>query len=154
MNCELTHEEVAAYAAGEGDAAHRAHVKRHLAKCAACRERTDAIGRADRELTHPPPFAPSPEAVERTRAAIAQELAHLNPPEIMTLEEAGRMLRLSPEELGEIASELPAFELAGRIRIRRGRLLEWIAQREKRYRSAGVESQVARLLTEALEERS
>lgn len=150
MTCEYTHEDLAAYAAGEGDAQARAGIQRHLAACQACRELAAAIKRADDALRIAPAFAPPPEAVERTRATVAREIARSVPPEIMTIDEAGQMLRLSPRELEEIAPELPAFELAGQIRIRRGRLMEWIEEREKRYRSAGIQSQVARLLTEAL----
>ena len=51
----------------------------------------------------------------------------------MTLEEVAEFLRISGDELGEIVEELPAFELGGRIRVRRAKLLEWIQQRERDY---------------------
>ncbi len=62
--------------------------------------------------------------------------------DIMTLEEAGEMLRLKPAELEQIVPELPAFELAGRILIRRQRLLEWIENREKAFAGASIQSAV------------
>ena len=42
-------------------------------------------------------------------------------------------LRITRDQLGEIVEELPAFELAGQIRIRRQRLIEWVQQRERDY---------------------
>jgi len=73
-------------------------------------------------------------------------------PEIMTLDEAAAFLRISPDELGEIAEELPAFELAGRIRVRRSRLIEWVARREADYARDTAASRVARVTAGRFEE--
>jgi len=70
----------------------------------------------------------------------------------MTLNEVAELLRISPDELGEIAEELPAFELAGRVRVRREKLMEWIAQRESAYARQVAASRVARAAAGLTEE--
>jgi len=64
----------------------------------------------------------------------------------MTLDEVAEFLRLSPGQLDEVASDLPGFELAGQVRVRRAKLLEWIERRERSYLRNTVASRVARAL--------
>ena len=64
----------------------------------------------------------------------------------MTLDEVAEFLRVSLEELGEVVGELPAFELAGRVRVRRTKLIEWIEKRERAYARGRIESEVAGIL--------
>jgi hypothetical protein len=64
----------------------------------------------------------------------------------MTLEEVGKLLRLSSFELDSIMRELPVFELAGKIRVRRQRLFEWIESREKANAQASIQSAVEKSL--------
>ena len=37
--------------------------------------------------------------------------------------------------MGEIVASLPAFELAGQVRVRRSRLIAWIEERERSYQA-------------------
>ena len=53
-------------------------------------------------------------------------------PEIMTPAEVAAFLRIPLDDLEEVFDELPSFEFAGHVRVRRERLLEWIEQRERR----------------------
>lgn len=62
-------------------------------------------------------------------------------PEIMTLAEVAKFLRLPEPDLAEVADSLPAFELAGQILVRKSRLLEWIAHREQQHAWAVAHSQ-------------
>jgi transcriptional regulator with XRE-family HTH domain len=89
---------------------------------------------------------PSARAVLEARRALSRELRGGSSPEIMTLDEVAEFLRLAPDQLEEIASRLPAFELAGQIRVRRERLVEWLEQRELVYVRRNIESSVARSL--------
>ncbi|MCE9591091.1 MAG: zf-HC2 domain-containing protein [Planctomycetes bacterium] len=140
MACSVTYDELAAYASGECEAGRGAEIARHLAVCEACRGRMHAIAAADRALAAPPRWEPSAGAVLAASRAIARATAPPAPiePGIMTLEEVGRHLRLNPEQLDEIVETLPAFEIAGQVRVRRQKLYEWIDQRERMFRGASM----------------
>jgi hypothetical protein len=77
----------------------------------------------------------------------AQLLARVPVPagEILTLSEVAQFLRLSEDDLMDIASELPAFELAGKVLVRKAKLLEWIAQREQQFAWSASRSLTLRL---------
>ena len=133
MSCEVTYEELAAFAAGDVEPDRQAEIRAHADACDDCRGRLAALRRSDAALAALPRISPAGGAILAARRAIA-ELTRAEPQhQIMTLEEAAEFLRISPEQLGEIAEELPAFELAGQIRIRRERLLEWLQKRERLY---------------------
>ena len=133
MNCDILYEDLAALAAGELEAGRAERIRRHLAECEACQRRLDALKRVDRSLKHLRPARPPAAAVLAARRALNETIRGGSAPEILTLAEAAEFLRISPEQLGEIVEELPAFELAGQIRIRRERLIEWLRQREHEY---------------------
>ncbi len=147
--CETTYEQLAAFAAGEAPPDDNAAIERHVASCSRCRRRIAALGRADEQLRQAPRLTPSAEAVEHIRIAVAAAAQPLAPAEIMTLDEVAVFLRLSEPEMEEIAAELPAFELAGRVRVRRARLIEWVEHRERAYRQQSLQNEAARLLSDA-----
>ena len=64
----------------------------------------------------------------------------------MTLAEVAEFLRVSPDALAEVMEELPAFEVGGQVRVRRARLVEWVAERERNYARSRAESEVAHAL--------
>jgi hypothetical protein len=68
----------------------------------------------------------------------------------MTLDEVAEFLRISLDELEEVVTELPAFEVAGQLRVRRARLLEWVEARERAYRRSSAQSEVARAFADAI----
>ena len=144
MNCEITYEQLAAMVIGELDAKQAADICEHIAQCEHCRNRLAALNRIDEILITLRPLRPSASTVLATRRALAPEIRPAPASEIMTLEDMAEFLRITPEQLGEIVEELPAFELAGQIRVRRDRLLEWIQQRERDYNRQRSESWVAR----------
>jgi hypothetical protein len=51
-------------------------------------------------------------------------------PEIMTIEELARYLRVPVEAIEQELATLPAFEVAGELRFRRDRVTEWVRRRE------------------------
>jgi len=147
MTCERKHEELAAFAAGDLDPESAAALKGHLEGCAVCARRLAAIRETDARLKLLPRLRPSAGAMLRTRRALNEELRARPAPEVMTLEEAAAFLRVEPDDLREAASQLPAFEIGGRIRIRREKLIDWIARRERVYARSTAESDVAHILS-------
>jgi len=133
MACNVTSEELSAWKAGDLPASRASRIATHLTACPSCRSRLATLKEAGLLLSSLRMPVPSADALlaarrrldEVTRAGISSE--------IMTLEEAAQFLRLTPAQMDELAEELPAFELAGQIRIRRQKLLEWVKQRERGY---------------------
>jgi len=139
--------QLAEYAAGEGDAATAAGVEEHLATCAECRRHVAALRRAESALAALPAPRASAGALLAIRRELAREVRGAGAgPEVMTLDEVAAFLRLSPGQLDEVVSDLPGFELAGQIRVRRTRLLAWIERREREYLRNTVASRVASAL--------
>lgn len=147
MACEVTEVELAELAAGDLPHGRAGAVERHLAQCPDCRRRLEALRRADAWLRMLPRHEPPARTVVNVRRALIEEIRGADGPEIMTLDEVAAFLRLAPEDLDEIAEDLPAFELAGQVRVRRARLLEWIEQRERRYSISNAERNVTRITT-------
>ena len=150
MDCHVTYEELAALAAGDLDAARAAEIERHRATCEACRRRLAALRSADAALGALSRYDPPAGAVLRARRALSRELRGAREPEILTLDEVAELLRISLDELEEVVLELPAFELAGQLRVRRSRLLEWVEAREHAYARSSAQTEVARLLSDTL----
>ena len=144
MDCDVTYEELAAFTVGDLDALRHGQINEHLLRCAQCRDRLDALEKADEALDELTPTAPSPEALAVTRRALAEATGTETAAQVMTLDQVARFLQLTPDQLGEIAETLPAFELAGQIRVRRARLIEWIEQRERDYTRQAAASWAAR----------
>jgi len=144
VNCDVTYEELAAMTAGDLDADRAGAVREHLGGCERCRRRLAALERADEALGALRPAGPSPAGVLAARRAVAEEIRPARGEQIMTLAEAAAFLRIDEDEVGEVLDELPAFELVGRVRIRRSRLIEWIAQRERDYTRRRAASWAAR----------
>jgi len=142
MECETSYEELSAFAAGDAE-----HLGDHVRTCAACRARLAALRRVDRDLRLLQQPGPSAGAVLATRRLIARETRGAGGPEIMTLSEVAEFLRVPPDALAEVADDLPAFEIGGQVRVRRTRLIEWIAERERSYARSRAESEVAQALT-------
>ena len=133
MSCDVTFDELAACGCGDLSDERQAEIREHLARCSQCRRRLGALEKADAALVSLPPVHPAAGVVLAARRAVA-EVTRPSAREIMTLEEVAEFLRVTAEEMDELAEQLPAFELAGRIRVRRSRLAEWIADRERQYR--------------------
>jgi len=150
VNCDVTYEELAALAAQNLPPAREAEVLVHLGDCERCRRRLDRLRQADGLLgALRPPRAPA-EAVLAARKALAEVLHRPRAQEIMTLEEVSDFLRLAPGQLAEVVEELPAFELAGQVRVRRARLVEWIERREQDYSRHRAGSWAARETSDVL----
>lgn len=149
MTCDVTYERLAAFTAGDLGAAAEAEIRGHAAACGRCRDRLEALRHTDASLAALPPVEPSPASVQAVRQLLSVATREAAPRPIMTLDEVAEFVRLAPEQLGEIVEELPAFELAGQVRVRRERLIEWIEQRERAYARHTAASWVARAVAAA-----
>lgn len=138
MSCSMKDETLAAFSAGDLAPPAAAAVEEHAARCARCRARLDALRQTDALLAGMQRTEPPAAAVLGVRRALAKALGGPPQEEVMTLPEVAEFLKLTQEELGEIVEELPAFELAGQVRIRRSRLVAWIEKREQDYTRAAV----------------
>ena len=144
MECQVTYEELAAFAADELDAKQQAEMGKHVSACERCGRRLAALSKADAMLGEMQPVQPEASAILAARRAIVEVTRGVTRTEIMTLGEVGEFLRIKPEELGELVEELPAFELAGQLRVRKAKLIEWIEQRERNYSRDAAASWAAR----------
>ena len=135
-----SYEQLSAFEAGHLPPDQLDEIRLHLADCALCRRRLASISSLDALLGQVVDLPPA-DVLARVASAIGPVDA---PREIMTFSEAAEFLRLSDAEMADIAGELPAFELAGQLCIRRSRLLEWIEQRERQYTQALIQSEMTR----------
>jgi len=149
MGCNVADAELAEFAVGEMCTDRRRAIGRHLTECTACQRRLEALRKVDATLRVLPRMEPSARAILNTRRLLAREVRRGDAPEIMTLDDVAEFLRIRIDDLEDIAEELPAFELAGEIRVRRSMLLEWIEQREQRYMLRNAECDVARIIAGA-----
>ena len=150
MQCEVTREELSRFEAGEVDEERAARLEAHVAGCADCTRRVDALRRLAADLRRLSPVAPPPHALGAVRRALAAEHG-ASPREVMTLEEVAAFLRVTPDRMAEYVDDLPAFELAGRVLIRREKLIEWIERRERAFNRGRIQSVAARVLAELQE---
>lgn len=148
MACHVTYEELSRFAAGELDADRACAIEAHAAGCAACRQRLDALASLDGALDALPRAEPPAGVVLAARRALSAEVRGRREPELMTLDEVAEFLRIGLDELEEIVLELPCFELAGQLRVRRSRLVEWIESREHAWAASSAQSEVARILSD------
>jgi hypothetical protein len=146
MKCEVTYEELALLDAGEVSSERVGELKTHIASCAECRERLGDLREADAVMANLRREEPSAAAVLDTRRAISREVRGQDESEIMTLDEAAAFLRVDTDELDAEEWRLPVFEIGGRLRVRRTRLVEWIKNRELAYARGSAASEVARVL--------
>ena len=82
---------------------------------------------------------------ERARRALSREVRGV-PPEIMTLDEVAEFLRVSVDDLEEVATDLPAFEIGGQVRVRRSKLVQWVEARARTYARQRAETEVHGIL--------
>jgi len=103
--------------------------------------RDDELDLLLREI-RPPPLSAG--GLLRVRRAVSDRVRGGRAPEVLTLEEVADYLRIDGSDLPEVLDELPAFELAGRLRVRRARLIEWIEHRERSWTHGATARTVGR----------
>ncbi len=143
MTCEVTYEELSAFAAGDAAADRAQWLNEHVRHCSSCQARLDVLVRIENAMRKLPRIEPSGEAVLNVRRALSRGI-RARAPEVMTLQEVADFLRISLEDLYETVDDMPAFELAGRILVRRAELTKWVEERERAYRRQAIRSELAR----------
>jgi len=144
MNCNVSYEELAAFAAHDMAQGNLDGLRRHIETCEACRNRLAALEKVDGLLHAMVREEPPARAVLNAWRAVLDETRDSRGDEIMTIEEVASFLKVPLDDLDLIVSEIPSFELAGHLRVRRVKLFEWIEDRERRHRRGIAESEVAR----------
>jgi anti-sigma factor RsiW len=147
MTCAIRDEELAALAARDLPEARAQELRAHVAGCRACAGRFAALQLLDAELRRVGRFEAPAGAVLRARRAAAAAIGQRTLAEIMTPHEVAEFLRIEHDDVGEVLAEVPAFEVAGKVRVRRDRLLAWIGERERMYARQTLQSEVAGILT-------
>ena len=101
----------------------------HLGTCRACAAELRRLRRAMATLRASSLVPPVPGARER----LLREIGDAPAAEIFDLETLADFLRIPPRELEPFLDEIPAFEIAGRLRFRRSSVERWIEERERAY---------------------
>jgi predicted anti-sigma-YlaC factor YlaD len=133
MTCAECRNLLSACEAGELADPQEKQVQEHVKDCAECARLLSAMRAAMDTLValeDPPP----PQRVTLGVLNAPPRRSHAeqaDAPEIMTPEELAHFLRLLPDDLEEVIGLIPGFEIAGRLRFRKARVLEWIEAREK-----------------------
>jgi hypothetical protein len=151
--CTTTSDTLAAWLAGDLMADAASACEQHVASCPQCQAHCDELAAVDQALAAVQLEAVPPAALLATRRALAATIdAEQRAPEVMTLDDVAEFLQLPAEELEGVVHELPAFELAGRLRVRRQCLLEWIRERERRFQDDAAAQWAAATMTELKQE--
>jgi hypothetical protein len=151
MRCGTDYEALSRYAAGDLDASQAERMAEHVRRCPVCQRRLRVLRDLDQHLAMLPREEAPASALLRVHRAVAAEVRGGGGPELMTLDEVAAFLRISLDELEEIVLDLPAFEVAGQLRVRRARLIEWVEARERAYGRTRAESEVARVFSPSLQ---
>ena len=146
MSCEIAGEDLSRYAAGDCDAETGERLARHVSGCDVCARRLEGIRKVDAALRALPPLRPSADTLLRVRRALGPEVRGSAAPEVMSLEQAADYLQVSVENMEEALWDLPVFEVAGQVRMRRSKLIEWMERRERQYARERASSEVTQML--------
>ena len=146
----MTYEELAGFVSGDVEESRVRIIEAHVSECQACRRRLEVLSQVDSSLNQLHRSEPPASALLKARRILSAELRASETPEIMTLDDIARFLRVDDDALGEIVEDLPAFEIAGEIRVRRAKLIKWVEQRELAYMKSTTQSGVSRILSRVL----
>ncbi len=137
---------LSAYQSGELSPEERASIAKHLQHCDACQQHIHSFAQLDRLCAQDPTPVLEPKLARDILRDVLQEQRNARvakaPSDIMTLEEVASFLRVTPQELEWELDSLPVFSFAGRLRIRRDRLLDWIQEREQHSRNRRLYSRI------------
>lgn len=146
LSCEVVREALWDRARHEPTGLEARELEAHLASCADCREEDSVAVRFHGALSVGPGelperlSPPSPAAGERP---IMGESGCED--EVLTPQEVAAYLKVPVEDVVARLDELPAFEFAGRVRFRRSALVDWLSEREGRWRQEAVAGELLRL---------
>jgi len=144
MPCTLDPERLVAWLDGDLRGAAAARIAAHVAACPQCRDRAAGLTRQAEALRHEIDCEVPGDVLARLHEALPAAGAAGGCPEVLTLEDVARYLRVGLDDLDRVAADLPAFEIAGQVRVRRTELERWIARREQDYAAQRLRETLAR----------
>ena len=144
MNCNDVRGMLSELEAGELSETISGEVRNHLHSCAECSRLLAALRTASGLVDRLPEEEPSRACSFRIRRAVDELLGpeFSQSPEILTPEELARFLRIPDEKLDQEIEAIPGFEIAGELRFRKDRVLQWIEEREKDRERAALYTQL------------
>ena len=132
MDCQEARNRLSEFDAGDLSEDLAAEVRRHVEECRECAALLDAVRRVTDLAVALPDEEPrrtlSLRVLAEVDAMTGPDLA--DAPEIMTPEQLARFLRVPRAKIEDVMDTLPGFEIAGEVRFRKTRVLEWIEGRE------------------------
>jgi hypothetical protein len=144
MTCAECRDLLSAFEARELPEPQERQIQQHADGCAEC-SRLFRTMRAATQIVEALEDPPPPQRVTlqvMTAPALLPDADSSDAPEIMTPQDLASFLRLSPDDLEEVIALIPGFEIAGRVRFRKERVLEWIEAREKQREQSLAYSQL------------
>ncbi|MBN2384069.1 zf-HC2 domain-containing protein [bacterium] len=122
------------YLDDELDQTARTEFERHLNVCPDCQAYLEAYNHLLQTLDQCARGVTLPDDVDlKIRHEILRELGQSqHPSQIMDIEELARFLAMPVPEIVKLLDQLPSFELGGRIRFRRDRIIAWLEERERK----------------------
>lgn len=146
MPCTLDPERLAAWLDGDLNGAAAARMAAHVEACPECRDRTARLTRQAAALRREIDREVPGDVLARLHDVLPAAGTAVNWPDVLALEDVARYLRVALDDLDRVAADLPAFELAGQIRVRRTELERWIARREQDYAAQRLREDLTRRL--------
>ncbi|MBI2920863.1 MAG: zf-HC2 domain-containing protein [Planctomycetes bacterium] len=131
MNCARARSLFDAEMDRELSGAGRNRLLRHLDGCRTCAGEMRRLRRAMETLRKSSLVPPAADACARLHEDMRKESPAL--PEVLDLDGLADWLRLPARELEPFLDQIPAFEIAGRLRFRRSSVEKWIEERERAY---------------------
>jgi hypothetical protein len=126
-------EKLELYFDGELDEHESCEFQLHLEFCESCRKELDELGTIRASLqsfTHIQLPDESDLRIRRNLRTGSDQLSTRD--EILDIEGVARFLKVSVTDVVDILDQLPSFEVGGKIRFRRDRIIEWIKDQEKK----------------------
>ena len=144
MNCDECRKRLSEYEAGEQTEHEAAVMQEHLNACPPCAGALRTLRLVADHAARLPEELPSEAVSLRILAQCASPVAPAGSgaPEILTPEALARFLSVSEEDLANVIETIPAFEIAGQLRFRKQRVIEWIEAREKEREHGVIYSQL------------
>ncbi len=124
------------------DSGERQAFEVHLADCPDCQKKQQTAQSLKKNLQAALNQTLPETADLRIRKALRDELTPKSiPDDILDIEDAARLLKISVSEIASLLDQLPCLNISGKIRFRRDRLLQWaVDQEEERSRTQDMDS--------------
>lgn len=133
MNCEQCQKLLSEFEADELTEEHAAKVHKHVDQCCECSELLRALEVSTalvcKLIDEEPPRSMSLRVLGKVDEMLSPDLT--DAPDILSPELLARFLGISLERLEDDIHLIPGFEIAGQLRFRKERVLEWIEERER-----------------------